>query len=595
MGKMKRRGREAVIRFHRFRGDTEAHFHSKLMLYTPWRDEEVDLIGECQTYEESFQAQVNLIAVNEAKYTQNAEVLQQAENDLHENGPPDHAWPALAPGAEEAQANDKRAGADVLTNLDEEDRQNAPHFPEEEGNAIEARYTTEASKALMDHGEYCKQMEGVNEKQRTFLMNHRGWCKSAIADLQEGRQIKPYYAFLSGAGGVGKSHVIKLLHHDTMRLFRNAGFLQPGDVGVLLSAPTGTAAFNIDGLTVHAALLLTPCAKKGYQRLGHDRLNTFRSKCEKLLVLVIDEISMVGVDLLYSIHRRLQELKNVPEGNGIFGNVSVVCVGDLYQLAPVKQPFVFKAPSDHYARLCSPLWHAFKFAELTQIMRQRDTVFVELLNRVRTATCSVSDLDMLAERNTTPNAEGYPCQAIHVFTTNDAVNKHNAAMLEKLESAVFTIVAEDGTRDADTHLVDVNPSLKYTETGGLWKVLQIGEGARVMLTVNLSVTDGLVNGAQGKVVMVVHRFETVFAILVEFDDARVGGKAKAESEFKGMWPNAVPIERYEARYTIGRYQNVSNKRKQCMLTLRWCSSFHKVPAMTMTKIVVCVKGTSHPG
>ncbi len=201
---------------------------------------------------------------------------------------------------------------------------------------------------------------------------------------------------------------------------------------------------------------------------------------------------MVGVDLLYSIHKRLQELKNVPESSGNFGIVSVVCVGDLYQLASVKQPFVFKPPSDQYARLFRPLWHAFKFAELTQIMRQRDSLFVELLNRVCTATCSVSDLDVLAERNTTPMSEGYPSQTIHVFTTNDAVNKHKAAMLEQLEGAVFSIVAEDRSQDVDTHLVDVNQSQKYTKTGGLWKVLQIGEGARVMQTVNLSVSDGLV-------------------------------------------------------------------------------------------------------
>ena len=64
-----------------------------------------------------------------------------------------------------------------------------------------------------------------------------------------------YRVFLSGPGGVGKSHVIRLIYSDTLKLLRLAGTLQPGDVTVSLTAPTGVAAFNINGM-MHTALCL---------------------------------------------------------------------------------------------------------------------------------------------------------------------------------------------------------------------------------------------------------------------------------------------------------------------------------------------------
>ena len=70
------------------------------------------------------------------------------------------------------------------------------------------------------------------------------------------------------------SHVIRLIHSDTLKLLRLAGTLQPGDVTVLLAAPTGVAAFNINGMTLHSALLLGCSKYAGFQPLSHNRLNT---------------------------------------------------------------------------------------------------------------------------------------------------------------------------------------------------------------------------------------------------------------------------------------------------------------------------------
>ena len=108
-----------------------------------------------------------------------------------------------------------------------------------------------------------------------------------------------------GWDGVGKSHVISLIRNDAVKFLRLSGQVQPEDVVVLLTAPTGVAAFNIQGMTLHSALLLGT-TKFSSQPLTHDKLNTLRMK---LANLIIDEISMVGSNMLLQIHRRLQQLK----------------------------------------------------------------------------------------------------------------------------------------------------------------------------------------------------------------------------------------------------------------------------------------------
>ena len=114
--------------------------------------------------------------------------------------------------------------------------------------------------------------------------------------------------FLSGSGGVGKSHVIKLVHSDTLKLLKLSGSLQLDDVTVLLTAPTDVAAFNINGMTLHSALLLGRTKYSSFEPLNHDRLNTLRSKLSHLMLVIIDEVSMVGANMLLEIHNRLQQI-----------------------------------------------------------------------------------------------------------------------------------------------------------------------------------------------------------------------------------------------------------------------------------------------
>lgn len=109
----------------------------------------------------------------------------------------------------------------------------------------------------------------------------------------------------------------------------------PDDLSVLLTAPTGAAAFNINGLTIHSALGIFKTLSADHAILSEDKINSLRSKLENLQILVIDEISMVNKRLLFFVHERMRQIKKMPESCA-FGGVSIIAVGDFYQLPPVK-------------------------------------------------------------------------------------------------------------------------------------------------------------------------------------------------------------------------------------------------------------------
>ena len=102
--------------------------------------------------------------------------------------------------------------------------------------------------------------------------------------LKEGKPLEPYHIFLSGPGGVGKCHVIKLIHSDTLKFLMLSGTFEPDNVIVLLTAPTGVAAFNINGKTLHSAFLLGRSRYSGFQPLSHDRINSLQTKLSHLML-----------------------------------------------------------------------------------------------------------------------------------------------------------------------------------------------------------------------------------------------------------------------------------------------------------------------
>ena len=598
MGFIYKRRKESVIRFHREKEEGESKYRA-LLMYWPWRDEELDIKGNFETYEDHYNQVQDIAKRNEKEYTHNKDLIDEAMDDLENFGPPIHSWDLLAPGSLQEQGEQEQEGYinernvnifDDLGELQQKDKNSELHI----------RYTNEADKNLLTCEEYGLMMRQLNSKQKEVISLHRQWCKDMVAALKTGKDPPVYRIFVHGAGGTGKSHIIKLIHHDTVKLLKLSGHFEPDDVIVLLTAFTGTAAFNINGMTLHSAFLFNVNCNKGtYQTLNSEKLNTLRTRLGKLKLLIIDEISMVGGNMFYHIHRRLEEIMNHP-GDTRFGNVSILAVGDLYQLQPVGQNFVFGLPSDKFARLHGSLWQEnFKMIELTESMRhQSDTKFAELLNHVRTASCTEEDLLLLKSRTVDPKDPNYPRQALHVYKSNAEVDQHNLFRLSELTD-IHRIKALDYRRDKQTGQLNLTAPTKASKCGGLREVINIAVNARVMLLANIDVADGLVNGACGRVVcikMVNNRVET---ILVNFDDSRVGQKATTKSQYRLEYPEAVPIVRHEVTFAAYKAKShVQMTRRQFPLNLCWACTIHKVQGKTLDVIVVSMnrqKGPFMPG
>lgn len=184
------------------------------------------------------------------------------------------------------------------------------------------------------------------------------------------------------------------------------------DIVVMVSAFTSVAAFNIEGHTLHSAFSLPVNQSKRDDciRLSGEQLSSMRAKLGNLSLLIIDEISMVGADHLYTVHRRLSEIITSDEP---FGGISVLAVGDLSQLPPVAQRPVFNTISDSIASMYGSLWKKnFRVLELHQIMRQKDDVeLANALNRIRLSKHTDDDIQLIKTRETCVSSPMYPKQA----------------------------------------------------------------------------------------------------------------------------------------------------------------------------------------
>ena len=134
-----------------------------------------------------------------------------------------------------------------------------------------------------------------------------------------------------GGAGSGKSKVIKTTAQWPERIFRKEGD-DPNCPYILVTATTGTAAANIDGINLHSAFGFT--FGNEYFSLNDKTRDKKIAELKNLQIIIIDKISMVKADMLYQLHLRLQEIKNTYAD--YFGGVAVFCFGDLMQLPPVQ-------------------------------------------------------------------------------------------------------------------------------------------------------------------------------------------------------------------------------------------------------------------
>ena len=213
-----------------------------------------------------------------------------------------------------------------------------------------------------------------------------------------------------GGAGCGKSRLIEVMSQWAEYILRTNNNKDPSHPFVLRTAPTGSAAHNIDGLTFHSAFNFP--FGNSFSNLGDNQRKVMRNSLQNLTLLIVDEMSMVKSDLLYQLHNRLWENT---QNSDFFGGISVVLCGDLMQLRPIQANWIFDDPRGadfKQSHDIQPLWELFKPIELRFNHRQgNDKTYADLLNRVRCGNFTKSDIEVLKSRVT----DTYPSDAVYVF------------------------------------------------------------------------------------------------------------------------------------------------------------------------------------
>ena len=431
-------------------------------------------------------------------------------------------------------------------------------------------------------------LQSMNNRQQKIFYKIRDWCiryKNGEKDLQ------PFHLFITGGAGVGKSHLIKCIYGACSKILRSSE--SPGDISVLLLAPTGTAAHNIHGQTIHSAFKIPVPPGRNYQPLSSDVLNSLRAELDSLKIIILDEVSMVGTRLLEYLDGRLRQImgKSYSSRAGAFGGVSVVAVGDFYQLAPIPRSPIIVSSLQYGSQLFRD---NFKLTELDEVMRQRDdAVFARALNKLRVKSKNTEiDPDIDAMLKTRANIVDVPTRALHVYSKNSFVDEQNLKMVYDICQEIETIKAMDFKKTLNGKL-QLLPEATKSDKNSLPDELLLGINARIMLIRNISTTDGLVNGVFGTVVGLEKTRDVIEEVFVKFDDERVG-RDLVQQLPSHLPSNCVSIKRIEEPVKENNKKGCVTRR-QFPMKLGWAATIHKVQGMSVKQLVVDMKKIWEPG
>jgi hypothetical protein len=587
MGFIKRRTSPLVVRSNKTTPELhgDVHYLSKMIMYFPWRTEE-DLTRGFSSAKEAFESKSSSFTFPDTEF---GEVIEQAVKEVQQLNDcvvKDYIAPIVAPNIE-CVDNDLEL---PLNNTFQNSVLEIDSIPEDTTSEHTQLYGDEISaigSTRMTDTQFDSLRNSLNEEQRLaldFVQKH----STDLQLYQNGSSAKPpepYHLFISGAGGSGKSYLISAIVELIRRMF-------PVDDGssVITTAPTGVAAFNINGVTIHRALGLPIQHGKSakFKPLTGERLKLMRQYWKYTNTVIVDEISMVSYDVLLHVNLRLNEIKGITNPNVFFGGLNFICVGDFFQLPPVHGLNVFSANS---IKACGThLWKdLFHLIELKTVVRQSDDTFITLLNRVRTGDVTSGDIDILLSLVTKVRSVQLNDPAtLFLFPTLKQCDVHNTARLKSLSeyATVHTIKCVDKLMTVDRQgqytvsKKPVDPSLipeDDRECAGLARSLSLAKGAVIMLRRNIDTLKGLVNGARGVITgfsfKSVHRRTIPTEVFVEFFTKSVGDSSEP-----------ICITPFTAIF-YGKNNSII-QRTQFPLTLSWACTIHKVQGLTLDKAVI---------
>lgn len=356
--------------------------------------------------------------------------------------------------------------------------------------------------------------------------------------------------FITGKAGTGKSTLLQYFRNTTKK-------------NVALLAPTGVAALNIKGQTIHSFFGFKPdITLDSVRKLTAGKAEMYKNTD----MIIIDEISMVRADLLDCIDAFLRN--NGKDGRLPFGGMRMIFIGDLYQLPPVVTYGEKKMFKQHYKSEYFFDANAFKdfpaeFVELDRYYRHKDARFIKLLNAVRNNTAESDELRALNQRldlSFNPGAsEGY----ITLVPTNRLADDLNNAALEKLRGRQHTFHArlEGGFGER---------SLPAEEE------LNVKPDAQVML-LNNDKYERWVNGSVGHITSINKEADGTDYISVKLLD---GSEVEVEKHTWEMFKMSYdPASRRLVPEVVGRFT-------QYPMMLAWAVTIHKSQGKTFEKVII---------
>ncbi|KAJ9303003.1 hypothetical protein DTO271G3_377 [Paecilomyces variotii] len=456
----------------------------------------------------------------------------------------------------------------------------------------------EEQKELRRQNKKRQQVEGKTRvhqpRQRVaslFLSDEQRGVLEAVVD--KGKSI-----FFTGSAGTGKS----VLMREIIKKLRDKYRREPDRVAV--TASTGLAACNIEGVTLHSFAGIglgkeaVPELVKKIKKNQKARNRWMRTK-----ILIIDEVSMVDGDLFDKLEEIARRIRN----NGRpFGGIQLVVTGDFFQLPPVpdsnrEAKFAFSA-----ATWNTCIQHTIL---LTHVFRQKDPEFAEMLNEMRLGKITPRTIEVF-KKLSRPLDFHDALEATELFPTRAEVENANSARMQRLSGDLMTFHATDsGT------VKDVQFREKLLANCMAPPVIHLKKGAQVMLIKNME--DTLVNGSLGRVVAFMDEatFDYYRQNEDEFGDedgalsdeekanrARKKLKAYAHKEREGAvttgrkWPLVCFVqpdgterhllcqpESWKIELPNGEIQA---QRLQVPLILAWALSIHKAQGQTLQRVKV---------
>lgn len=376
------------------------------------------------------------------------------------------------------------------------------------------------------------------------------------------------HVFLTGKAGTGKTTFLKSLSKRTHKTF-------------VIVAPTGIAALNAGGVTIHSQFLLplgmfVPNRQAAVAENGgtytsstlakRHPLNSARKQVLRSIdLLVIDEVSMLRADLLDAIDYRLKAAR----GNfrTAFGGVQLLLIGDLFQLPPV----VKQADQGLLRQYYSTPWFfeskalqegKFVYIELEKIFRQKDATFIALLNTLRNNVVAEADIDLLNQHYRSPEDIAHISEIITLTTHNYRADELNQKALRELHTP--------------SHFLEATIEGDFPE--GMYPVLpriEIKEGAQIMFTKNDSEGKAYFNGKLATVVKV--NEDKVEVLMAESRQPYVLKKELWENKKYRLNPTTQELD----DEVVGTFE-------QYPIKLAWAITVHKSQGLTFEKAIIDV-------